>query len=668
MSIDRRYGARMRLGLVPFVVMLSLLSAAPSAIADDDPTEAAISKGKKKAKKCKKAKAALTINGRKRCVPLKAALPLPRGADARLLVAEAALGAEVGPVRDRRGRPAVSMAKLLGHRRIHTAEAAITKGLTTLDRLRASTALSSSSSPFATASAVRCTGKVENDGDSAEFKGNGFDAKVDLGKNSAQIGVDLGDGGFRAEIDFGLCDGTEEKFKAPDCPDAEGTLEASDESSYYVNMRVFKGAELLVSQNLDFSSDTAIKPIQVDQDAKLEFFEIDHTYKTSIVVGGSSQQFGPISLKIAYHGGTRVNYPGATYDPTHTDVEVKFNLEGAQADELHEVRDVEFDQSLQAKQEADKNFAAEVDKAIKKLGEKEQHWNRPNACVEMKFDPVSNSLTFEKDQAGGFRPRIESRGGGAPDGAKWTLDERHNATVTPAKALANPASFSYTVTNAGKGVEVEASFTAVSRAGVAAGTWTQPTKDPPPPTPPPAEMFTGTISGTSDYDGDELGAGNSLSAQWSGEVALKQDPPFEQPGVPVSNYTYKLISGSIVYSFAGTVNECHVEGSGPIDLGAQFELTAGVSMILYDESPRTYQLILPSPLLVKVDGTTSDCADPEDNGHDFDWPPGAGVSTLAYSPKGDQVDQDWAFSGSGAGDNGPGSPDETWHWNFVPAP
>lgn len=129
-----------------------------------------------------------------------------------------------------------------------------------------------------------------------------------------------------------------------------------------------------------------------------------------------------------------------------------------------------------------------------------------------------------------------------------------------------------------------------------------------------------------------------------------------------------MTSGSIVYSFEGTVNQCDVAGSGPIDLGAQVDLSSGVSLILFEESPRTYQLILPSPLLVKVHGTTSNCDDPEDNGDDFDWPPAAGVSTLAYSPKGDGVEKDWAFAGAGTGNSGPGSPDETWQWDFVPVP
>jgi hypothetical protein len=649
----------------------------PSAIASDEPPEAQAAKGKKP-KKCTKGKVPVTINGRRRCLSLKAALPRPRAADPRLLAAQAALGLDLGKIRDRRGRRSVSVGKLLGSKRMRTAENAIKQGLGTLDRLRARTALASSSaslgasaSSVATVSAQGCAGQSNNPTQSGEFKGAGFDAKVDVGTGAATIGIDVGEGGIRAEIDFGICEKADDKFKAPDCPDAEGTLEASDESSFYLNMRVFKGSELLLSQNFEFSGETKIEPIQVDDDAKIEYFEIEHTYKTSIEVGGSSQEFGRVSLKLTYHGSTRVNFPGATYDPTHTDVEVKFNVEGAQADDAHELRDMEFDQELTAKREADKNFAAAVDKAIKKLGEKEAHWNKPNVCADIKFDPVSDTLTLERGQGGGFKARIESRGGGSPAGAKWTLTESQNATIGPPRALANPASFSYTVTNAGKGIEVQGAFRATSRAGVAEGTWTQPTKELPPP--PPAEAFTGSIAGSAKYDEYELGAGNQLSAEWSGNVKLQQDPPFELPGFPVTTYSYKPVSGSIVYSFTGSLSDCNVvAGSASIDLGAQFDLTTGASLILLEGDPRPfhYQFVLPMPLFVTVPGTKSGCDDPEDEGDSFDWIPAAGIPALVWAPEsaGQVLAADESFSGAGSGDTGGGSPDQTWQWALAPVP
>jgi hypothetical protein len=662
----------MRLGLVPSVVVLSLLLVVPSAPAADRSPGTAIAK-KKKSKKCKKSKVALTVNGRKRCVPVKAALPRPKAGDPALLAAKAALGFDPGRLRDRRGRRVVSAAKLLGAQRVHAAEGAIKQGLATLGRLRADSKLGATSSlagmsSLAVASAQGCAAQAKNPSQSAEFKGDGFDAKVDLGKGAAQIGIDLGEGGVRAEFDFGLCEKGDDHFQAPECPKADGTLEASDESNFYANIRIFKGGELLLSQNIEFTATTAIEPIQVDDDAKLEYFEIDHTYKTSIETGGSSQLFGKVSLKLAYHGSTRVNYPGATYDPTHTDVEVKFGIEGAQADDQHELRDIEFDQSLQAKPEADKNFAAAVDKAIAKLGEREARWLQPNVCAAISFDPVSDSLLLERDQPGGFRARIKSKAGGEPEGGKWTLTESQNAAVGPPRALANPAAFNYSVTNAGRGIEVQAALRVTSRAGVAEATWTQPTKEEPPPPPPPAAAFTGPISGTAVLDAADLGEGFEIASQWTGEVTLTRDPPIESPGP--ATYAYKLTSGSIAYSFTGSENGCHVQGGDTIDLGAQQDLTAGVSLVLLPGDPRPYQLILPSPALVQVPGTQSACEDPEDNGDSFDWAPAGGLPALVYALQdpGHVLAEDESFAGSGSGDFGPGSPSQTWAWDLAPVP
>ena len=651
----------------------------PSAIASDRSAEALAAKGKKKTKACKKGRVPVTINDRRRCLSPKAALPGPRAADTRLLAAKAALDIDLGKLRDRRGRRAVSVAKLLGPKGMRTAEGAIKQSLATLDLLKARPAMGSASAsansppPLATASAKGCGGQSNPPKQSAEIKGKGFDAKVDLGTGAATVGLQLGDSGIRAEIDFGICEGSDDKFKAPDCPDAEGTLEASDESTFYMSVRITRGGELLLSQNVDYSVKTEIKPIQVDDDAKLEYFEVDHTYKTGIELGGSSQEFGRISLRLTYHGSTRVNFPGATYDPTHTDVEVDFDVQGVEADNLHEIRDIEFDQGLAAKKEADKNFAAAVDKAIAKLGDKEKGWMKPDACAKIEFTPASDTMTLERGDSGGFKAQIDSKAGGSPAGAKWTLVGAQNATVTPARALANPASFNYTVTNAGKGVEVQVTFSATSRAGVAERTWTQPTKEPPPPPPPPAAAFAGSVSGSATYGELQLGAGNSMLAEWSGNVKLQRDPPFEMPGFPVTTYTYKPVSGSIVYSFTGSLSDCaSVTGSAPIDLGAQFDLTTATSLILLEGDPRPfhYQFVLSMPLFVTVPGTKSGCDDPEDNGDSFNWVPAAGVPALVWAPEsaGQVLASDESFAGAGSAAAAGGTPAQNWQWALSPVP
>jgi len=249
-------------------------------------------------------------------------------------------------------------------------------------------------------------------------------------------------------------------------------------------------------------------------------------------------------------------------------------------------------------------------------------------------------------------------------GARWTLLGPENADFSATSSQDAAPSISYTVNNAPKGGQVKVTVKFTSTAGVGEKAWTQPVEGGPP-----AEKFAGSISGTAKYDSFELGEGNSLSAEWSGSVELKQDPPFEFPGFPVLSYNYKLTSGSITYSFTGSVGECHVEGGGPIDLGAQFDVTSAVSLSLLQGEPRPYSLSLPMPVFEEVPGTASSCEDPEDEGA-FDWNPGAGLPLLARSTadEGRVLNADESFSGSASGNTGSGSPDQTWQWSMAPVP
>jgi hypothetical protein len=656
----------MRFGLVLSAAFLSVLLV--TFAAQPAPPAAGAPGAPGAGKKCKKRRVPLKINGRRRCVRLKAAIPRPRAADPRLLAARAALKLDLSRFRDRRGRRVVSAGKLLGKRRTRTAQRAIKKGLATLDRLRARAAVASISRlPLGADSAGGCGGGGGGHPELTKgFKGNGFDAKVELDKGAAQIGVDLGEGGIRAEIDLGLCDQGESKLKLPQCPDREGRLEGSDASLYYFSLRIFRGAELLLSQSGRFSSKTSIEPIQVDDDAKLEFFEIDHTYRTSVEVGGSSQVFSRINLKLTYHGHTRVNYPGATYDPTSTDVEANLEVDGV--DDAHEIREAEFDQSLKAKKEADRTFAAEVDKVIKSLDQREKGWNTPNACAEVSFEPVSESVILKRNDSGPLKALVVSKKGGSPSSGKWTVLDRQNATLGPDAALANPATFTYTVTNAGPGLLVSGTFRAVSRVGVAEGTWVEKTTDKAPPPP----VIEGSFVGTADYDAAELGSGNELHAEWKGAVLLSESPPLYPPGTPgAPAATYQLTAGGMEYTYMGHIDGCTVYPPlfAGVDFAKQPDLKDLVVLWVYDESQREYQFLIPMPLLVKVQGIKHNCDEPSEDGEPFEWFLATGLPWVAYGPlPGGPVDPDWTMVRKWEAAGAPGSPDQTWGWILGPSP
>lgn len=111
-------------------------------------------------------------------------------------------------------------------------------------------------------------------------------------------------------------------------------------------------------------------------------------------------------------------------------------------------------------------------------------------------------------------------------------------------------------------------------------------------------------------------------------------------------------------------------GSGTIDLGSQPDLQNYPLLRLdFSGAERKYNLQVPPPLLEMVDGTRSNCDDPNDNGKDFDWSPGAGLPWMAYAPyPSGPVADNWAIAGSGSGNTGAGSPEQSWQWQLTPVP
>ena len=123
--------------------------------------------------------------------------------------------------------------------------------------------------------------------------------------------------------------------------------------------------------------------------------------------------------------------------------------------------------------------------------------------------------------------------GGSPDRATWTRLGATNTTFSPDTASAVPTDFSYRdILTVGPGITVTGTFKAVSKAGVAQGTWTQPTENP----------EVNTIAGT--FNGVWNAGGSILS--WSGTASFARGAPG-----PGANGTFFLRSGGYTVTASG---------------------------------------------------------------------------------------------------------------------
>jgi hypothetical protein len=486
-----------------------------------------------KHKKCKAGKVAVTINGRAKCTPLKKALPAPKAADQNLAAVQQALGTELKGVR-RHGKKVPSARGVLGAGGLKKLEGAVSKGLTLAQQMKSAqaSAVSGVASPRASASGLNGCGGAGflHPPSSGKYKSGGLSGSVDLANGAAQLGIEGGPGGLRVELDLRIC--STGGLSLPSCPEADGRLDGTDESLMSMDLKVFQGSEQVFGQSFGFKTRTVIAPVQVDDNAKLEFFEIDHKYSEDASING-------VSIHFKYHGHARVTYPGPSYDPTNTDVEARASVAGVDGGD-EELRQAEFDLSFESKPKADKIFAAETDKVIKALESAEKNWMTPNKCAQMTFTPDRNSLKpLKKNTKDTFDAEVKSADGGKPESGTWTVLKQANGSFTPTTAHSNPAKFNYTVTKVGDEIYIEVNLKVVTDAGVAERDWIQPTEG----------DLINHISGTFTIHED---LGGSI-IDWSGEATYDR----LVPGLSGAMGVYSLSSGTVTGVFSG------LWGAGP---------------------------------------------------------------------------------------------------------
>jgi hypothetical protein len=642
------------------LVVLAALAAAPAADARHDSSgPVGDDAAKRKAKKCRKGLVRVKVGKRVTCRPLKQAFPKPRAGDPRKLFAQFIFKKDFSHFRNRRGKRPKSLPKLIkktGRTGPKVLAQAMTEALARLDRMKTASARAAQSSSGCSGSGPRTSDSFTSGGGGG---GPSATVGVTLGPDGGSVGIDVSGNGTSVKVDMGLglCDPNE--LEAPDCPTAAGKLEGKIRYKFKAAITVTQNGTNVWSQSMTVTRTTKLVGWN-DVDAHLDRLDVDDVETSLFTLGGATRGFPPTTIKTKLERTTQVDMRSRTYEPNLSNVEVTITMEGLFGPDRDEA---ESDAERRARSDAMSQFRSVVEKGISGYATREDAWQDPPKCATLEFQPGSRSMTLRPNDAGSFTAKAKAKSDGQFSELDAKLTTQHNAVFTPTRAGGQQARFSYTV-NDGARDNVSTTVRATSRAGVAEGTWEQQVQPPPPP---PPSAYNGTFTGTADYDEHELGQSNNMHAHWSGGFHANWSGP-SSPGTSDANYSFS--TGSVQYTYSGHVGGCHVAGEGTIDLGSQPDFQNFPLLRLdFASPPRKYNLQVPAPLFAKVVGTRSDCDDPNDNGKDFDWSPAAGVPWFAYAPyPAGPVGDDWSIAGTGSGNTGDGSPDQSWGWQLTPVP
>lgn len=291
--------------------------------------------------------------------------------------------------------------------------------------------------------------------------------------------------------------------------------------------------------------------------------------------------------------------------------------------------------------EADKQFRDIIDKAIRRFRRAEIAWNEPNTCASIEFTPAPNSKTLHLGETGTLVARVQAKPGGSPDRATWTLLSSLNAPFSPGSASANPAGFNHGgVGDAGPGIIVTGAFKAVSKAGVAQGTWTQPTEG----------LVVNTIAGPF---GGTWNLGGSIFT-WTGNATFTR----VLPGTG-ANGTFRLVSGTYTVTASGKdatgATGCQQSGTKEVTMTAGDLTVLGQAPAYTPPYDYSGSVIGLGPQVMTV--TLSSCPQPENDGMQF----AVGLPFAALDTQGNRQSADGLdFTGSSSQSVGGLTID--WNW------
>lgn len=536
----------------------------------------------KPAAHCKPGQARVKVGKRTFCVhnTLPVVHSTPQAAAAGM-----ALHLGIGKTRDRRGRRSKSLSQLLGRIGPHAyadLEKAVTTGLSRGESLELGGAQAARAAAVGRSaeSESGCGSAVQDIPGSKSAKVGEADVTLDVENGATKLGIDLKGKGISVSVTLRSCgDGG---ISVDSCPTAEGKVEGHGQTELEASFKVSEGATVVMAQAFKFGGETSVKA-QTGDDGKLDYYDIKHVYTLVGSFGGSKAAFGPITVDTTYIGEARIDMRSGSSTPPPAQVDVMLSMAGVDPAERIAA---EIKVAHEAQAQADKEFAAEVEKATKQLRAQEGFWLTPNKCAQVQFEPASETLTLAKGQTGTVKSRAEAKAGGAPQKATWTLGGQQNATFTPGGSEGNPLSSTYNVTSAGKGLIVSATFKATSKAGVAEATWKQKT----------AQLLK-TISGT--FTGRIENQGSLI--EWTGTATFER---VEIGGDPEAASTFQLTSGRAEVTASGPFIGAECAQSGKAEIGLQ---PLAVWTIEHQGESFNYQFVAPWDPTAMVPVTLSDC-------------------------------------------------------------
>jgi hypothetical protein len=586
---------------------------------------------------CKGTKVAIKVGRKKTCQPFSKLFPPPKDVDLRLSYLRQALKLDPAKLAPKKKRKRIHSLQsgfgAAGKRLQKKLLASLPRALAFFDRKRGGARPSSLLDRQALASANCGLGPASERG---SLGGN--TSVTLLGANGMLIETEAA--GYTVRVSFVSCGGVD-RFSVPECPKADGSVDANGTGDFRATTEIWKGSRLEERTSTNFE-DTAQVHGEVGADAKLKLIKVRHKQEMLIIsrkVGG------------AYRGGMerdiQIRMPGGQYDPASAHVKP-----------LGDPVSADFGADA---------FRKTASAALSGYQSAEARWSsfdRRPFCAQAVFSPAADTIkvkTAENRQLGIHARAVAD--GGTATAARWSLTGPVNADFSPAASAEPAPTVQYTVSKTPQGNEVKVTARFTSTAGVGEDSWKQPIELGLP------ERFAATFSGTATYGETLLGEHNHLSADWSGNAELRQMPNPYPPGtLPYEFAYYKIVSGSITYGVNGALDDCAIEGGGPIDLPSQPDLKETPVLTIFDKTPREYSLLVGMPLFAKVPATLSGCEDPEEDGPiEGGFSPAIGVPAIVNAPlPGGPVGTDWSFSGNGSGDTGGGSPDQTWQWNLSP--